>query len=337
MKPIAETGITRRKWLRTVAGGVLGAGVLPALMSPRAEAGQYPDRPVTFIIPWGPGGGSDQMARAMDPDFSKALGVAVPVQDSPGATGTIGIEKMLLAPADGYTIGDLIGDTMVRVARGLSPWKMSAVEGVCRVMNTPLALFVNAKDDRFKTWKDLVAHAKAHPGTLKFAETGIGSIPDLIGHNLATKGIKMTGVPFGKPELRYASLLGRHVDALIDPAGNVRRYVTGGQFRPLLVFAEKRLPPLPHVPAASEVDIMGPYFFESRGLVVRSGTSPAIIARLEKAAHATYNGAAFNKFVDAFRYTFPDAWMGSAEYRKFLTTQTKAMSDDLRRFGLIHS
>lgn len=316
---------------------MLGAGLLPAGTAARAATRGYPNRPVTFIVPWGPGGGSDQMARAFDSSFSKALGVAVPVQDVPGATGTVGIEKIVTLAADGYTTGNLNSDTLLRVATGISPWKLPDVEGVCRLMNTPYGIFVNAKDSRFKTWQEFAAYAKAHPGVLKFSHPGLGSAADIIGHYLGTKGIKLTGVPFAKPELRYAALLGRHVDALFDPAGNARRYVTGGQFRLLLVYAEKRLPQVPHVPAASEFGIKGPFLPNWRGLIVRKGTSPAIVSRLEKACHTAYDSAAFQKFVGRYGFTYPDAWMGAAEFQKFLLAQYASMITDLKRFGLHHA
>ncbi|MDE2572311.1 MAG: tripartite tricarboxylate transporter substrate binding protein [bacterium] len=329
-----STLMRRGTFVRTLAGGAAAAGLSPRWAASPAEAAAYPDRPITFIVPWGPGGGSDQMARALQRPLQQVLGVAVPIQDVPGGTGTVGLEKLVTAPADGYTIGDVIADTMARVATGSSAWKIGDLTAVCRLMDVPSFLFVNAQDDRFKTWEDLATYAKAHPNELKYGMLGVGSVDDMTRHYLATKGFRFTGVPYAKPSVRYASLLGRHVDVLYEQAGDVSQYVIGGQFRPLVIFAEKRLPQLPHVPAGPELGFKI-FLPQIRGIVVAKGTDPAVVSRLSDAFKSAYESADFQRYIKN-QFMYPESWMDAAQFQGFMAREFQTMLGYLNEFNMVH-
>ena len=230
--------------LAVAAGIALGSGTAPA-------AG-YPERPIELIVPWGPGGGADQLARLVSKQLEPMLGQGVPVINVPGGTGATGMVKMMSAPADGYSMAIYIADSHALLA-GKSPrWQMSDITPVAVMMKVPSFIFVK-EDSRFKTWADFANVAKATPGKLKVATLGFGSVDDFSLTVLDKSGIKVTQVPFSKPSERYVSILGDHADALYEQAGDVAQFLNGKQMRPILLFGEKRLERFKDIPASYEL------------------------------------------------------------------------------------
>jgi putative tricarboxylic transport membrane protein len=229
---------------------------------------RYPSRPVEVVVPWGPGGGSDQTARRLTQFLEQTLKISFPVLNVPGASGLTGITKIFGAPADGYTIG-VTGDIYAPMGPG-AKWKLADFIPLAIVISQPGAFFT-AQDSRFKTWADFEKEARAKPGTLKIAFVGFNSIDEIHINNLVAKGIKVTAVPFAKPGERYASVLGGHADLVYEQAGDVKSYITGKQMRPLLSVSEKRFPIYPDIPTARELgmDITVPQF---RWAFMRGGT-----------------------------------------------------------------
>ena len=173
-------------------------GLDPAFTAAPAHA-TYPERPVELIVPWGPGGGADQLARLVSKLAEPLLGQGIPVVNVPGATGGTGMAKLLSAPADGYSAAIYIADSHVLLAGKNPRWSMNDIMPVAVMLEGPSFVFV-AQDSRFKTWQDFEKEAKANPGKLKIATLGFGSVDDLsisvIEHG---KGLKFVQVPFSKP------------------------------------------------------------------------------------------------------------------------------------------
>jgi tripartite-type tricarboxylate transporter receptor subunit TctC len=244
------------------------AGALPFAAGAQEK---YPSRPIEVVVPWGPGGGSDQTARRLTQYLEPALKVSFPVLNVPGASGLTGITKIFGAPADGHTMG-ITGDIYAPMGAPGAKWKLADFVPLAIVISQPGAFFT-AQESRFKTWADFEKEARAKPGTLKIAFVGFNSIDEIHINNLIAKGIKVTAVPFAKPGERYASVLGGHADLVYEQAGDIKQYLTGKQMRPLLSVSEKRFPIYPDIPTAREVgiDITVPQF---RWVFMRGGTEP---------------------------------------------------------------
>ena len=248
------------------------AVALLALAGVSASAQErYPSRPIEVIVPWGPGGGSDQTARRVTQFLEPLLKVSLPVLNVPGASGITGVTRIMNAPADGYTLG-VTGDIYAPMGQPSSKWKLADFTPLAIVISQPSALFV-AADSRFKTWADFEKEARANPGKLKVAFVGFNSIDEIHINNLNAKGIKVTAVPFTKPGERYAAVLGGHADVLYEQAGDIRNYLEGKQIRPLLSVSEQRFPAYAQVPTAREagIDVTVPQF---RWVFMRGGTDP---------------------------------------------------------------
>ena len=166
-----------RSWARALAIAV-GVATGTALAAPIVLAQEkYPSRPIEFIVPWGPGGGADQLARLTGKLLEPEIGTSLPVVNVPGATGGTGMAKLLAAPADGYSMAIYIADSHALLAGPEPRWKMEDITPVAVMIQGPSFIFV-ADNSRFKTWADFEKEAKEKPGTLKVATLGFGSVDD---------------------------------------------------------------------------------------------------------------------------------------------------------------
>src|SRR6187399_2265004 len=166
---------TRRSTLRNFAA--LAAMALGATFGGNALAAGYPERPIELIVPWGPGGGADQLARLVSKLMEPMVAQGVPVVNVAGATGATGMAKLLSAPADGYSMAIYIADSHALLAGKDARWKMGDIVPVAVLIQAPSFIFV-AQDSRFKTWSDFEKEARANPGKLKIATLGFGSVDD---------------------------------------------------------------------------------------------------------------------------------------------------------------
>jgi tripartite-type tricarboxylate transporter receptor subunit TctC len=252
----------------------LGCAVLPA-----AAQEKYPSRPIEFIVPWGPGGGADQVARKLGQLLEPELKVSIPVINVPGATGQTGHAKLMAAPADGYTLEVMTGDTFGTLAQPNAKIKVSDFIPLGIVIQQASAFFV-AENSPYKTWADVEAAAKTKP--LKVAVTGFGSPDDMTVNYFVSKGLKLTSVPYAKPGERYTSVVGGHVDLLYEQPGDVRNLVDGKQIRPVILFYDRKVDVFPDVPVSTQLGhkITLPQF---RVVLVKAGTDAAKVRMLQAA------------------------------------------------------
>ena len=307
--------------------------VLLAVASFAAGAQEkYPSRPIEFIVPWGPGGGADQLARKMARMLEPELSVSLPVVNVPGATGGTGLTKMLSAPADGYSISVYIADTHALLATGNPRWKADDYVPLGIMIRQPSALFVK-QDSPFRTWADVVKAAKAAPGKLKVAILGFGSVDDMALKYMETKGLKFTGVPYAKPGERYTAILGGHADLLYEQPGDVRSFLDSKQMRPILLFNRERvLPEFADIPSSREAGLEV-YLPQFRSVVVRAGTEPQRVKALADAVAKAAQDPEFYGFLKD-SLALRDSFIPASAAKKFLDGELAAMqkfSDALKK------
>src|SRR5215470_15256585 len=195
-RPMAGRIKSMRSTLRNFAA--LAAMALSAVFGGNAQAAGYPERPIELIVPWGPGGGADQLARLVSKLMEPMLGQGIPVVNVPGGTGATGMAKLLSAPADGYSMAIYIADSHALLA-GKSPrWTMNDITPVAVMIKGPSFIFVK-EDSPFKTWDDFAKEAKANPNKLKVATLGFGSVDDFTLSMIKRARVKVVQVPFSKP------------------------------------------------------------------------------------------------------------------------------------------
>lgn len=239
----------------------------------------YPSRPIEFIVPWGPGGGADQVARKLSQLLEPQLKVSLPVINVAGATGQTGHAKLLAANADGYTLEVMTGDTFALLADPNSKLKLADIIPLGIVIQQASGFF-SAENGPLKTWADVEKAAKERP--LKVAVTGFGSPDDISVNFFAAKGMKLDSVPYAKPGERYTSILGGHADLLYEQAGDVRNLVDTKQIRPVIFFYGSKVDAFPNVPVSTALgyNLTMPQF---RVVLVKAGTDPAKVKLLADA------------------------------------------------------
>ena len=257
----------------------LAAMLLAGAISPATAQDKYPSRPIEFIVPWGPGGGADQLARKIAPGIEKELKVSLPVINVAGATGQTGLNKMLTQPADGYSISIFIADTLAVQVDPATKWKVEDIVPAAIMIRQPSAFFV-AQNSPMKTWKDVEAEARKRP--LKVGVTGFGSADDLTVIYLNGKGLRFQSVPFPKPAERYTAILGGHADILYEQLGDVKSFLESKQMRPVVIFADARFPTYQDVPIGKEVG-QTIIINQFRSITLKAGTDPARVKAVSDA------------------------------------------------------
>jgi tripartite-type tricarboxylate transporter receptor subunit TctC len=310
---------------------VLALVTLVVTLAPLEAQEQYPSRPIDFVVTWGTGGGADAMARQISTLAQPLLGVAIPVSNVPGAAGNTGLAQVLTGKPDGYTLATYIQDTLMTLPMGLARYKVDDLEWIVRTQVADSFLFVKA-DSPFKTVQELLTHAQANPGKLRVAATGFGTVDDVTVRYLEKRGHKMTTVPYPKPGERYAATLGGHAEVLYEQAGDVLQYLKAGQLRPLVIFAEKRHPAFPEVPASKElgIEVSLPQF---RGIVARKGTPADRVQKLADAFRRAMETPQWKKFAEEW-YFRSDSYQGPEEFRKWVEGEVTILDRLVKEFNL---
>ncbi len=310
------TMLTRRKGLFATLGMVTAVTLLGSTsgaVSLEKPAG-FGTRPLTMIVPFGAGGGSDQLARAMAKAMEEVAGISFQVVNKPGGGGTAAIPDFMLAPADGYTVLEHIDNAVSAYAAGQIR-ENPAVDWIpiCMTQITFSQIYVRSGENRFSDWNGFLAHAKANPGKLSMANVGkVGSMELVVMEQLqGALGFKVKQIGFDKPAERYAALLGGHVDALFEQPGDVRGFLDSGQMKPILTFLPERPSAFAETPTHKEAGADFEALTRFRGFYVKKGVPANIVSFLSAACDAGFRTAgyqAFNKkkfmdLIDSYRDT----------------------------------
>ena len=250
-----------------------------------ASAEEYPARPVRIIVPFPAGGVADLIPRIVGEKLSIKWGQPVIVENKAGAAGNIGMAEVARSAPDGYTIGlaptgnltvnpTLFPNMGFDTRRDLAP--------VTLLAESPNVLVVNPSVPA-KTFGELIAYAKANPGKLNFASPGEGSGAHLAGELLNQEaGIKAVHIPYKGLAPAVGDLLGGQVQMMFAGISTVIQHVKAGKLVALAIASPRRNAQLPDVPTVAESGLPGFDVTSWYGFVVRSGTPPAIVDKIQR-------------------------------------------------------
>jgi tripartite-type tricarboxylate transporter receptor subunit TctC len=279
----------------------LGAVALSFLTSPSPSLAQdaaYPTRPVTVIVPFPPGGTLDILARLVGEHMSKSLGRQIVIENRSGAGGNTGSRQAARSPADGYTllltyVGTLAINPEMYANMGYDPAKDLTPIGAIAL--GPSVLVVHPSFPA-KTLREFIDYAKANPGKVDYASSGIGTGIHVSMEMLAdAAGINLRHIPYKGTGAAMADLAGGHVKVFMPPIPPVISNLRSGLLRPLAVTSLKRSPLLPDVPTIAEVGFPGFHADTLFGLMAPTGTPPQIVARLNAALRAALQDETLRK------------------------------------------
>ena len=271
--------IPRRTFVLNAAASLCAASLATAA---RAAGPGYPGKPITIVFPYAAGGATDAMTRQIADLMAKALGQPVIVDAKPGAGGSMALQQVVRANPDGHTLVLTASGTMA-VNPYLYDLKYKPVEDLAPItilVDIPFVV-VTKPDFPARTLKEFIAHAKANPGKVSFANAGVGTQAHLTQMMfMKAAGITANVVPYKGGTGAIADLLGGHIDAMIDNAAAQVANVQAGKVRALSVTTRERSESLPGVPTAQEAGLPGFVTSGWFGLAAPKGTPQAVIDRL---------------------------------------------------------
>ncbi|MES2187794.1 MAG: tripartite tricarboxylate transporter substrate binding protein [Pseudomonadota bacterium] len=265
-----------------LARAPLGALSLVLPLGARA-AGPYPARPVMLIAPSGPGGGFDYVGRLMAEALTHSTGKSFYVENRTGSGTLVGTQAAALAPADGYTllVGGLSNLVFNSALYKTLPYNPAHdFTPVALVARYPYVLVARGGLAQ-NTAADIIAAAKATPGSLTIATAGTGTGQHVLAAAFAkAAGIELLVVPYKSAQAAYQDLLAGRIDLFFDTLASARPQFDTKRARPVFLTSDRRSPTLPHTPSAPEAGVpsvqMGSWF----GLFARSGTPAPVVAEL---------------------------------------------------------
>jgi tripartite-type tricarboxylate transporter receptor subunit TctC len=255
-----------------------------ALLAASAQAQEFPNKPLRFIVPFPPGGSSDLIARAIAPRMAERMGQPVLVENRPGAGGMIGVEMVAKAPPDGHTIGlaaagalssniSLYPSMPYHPERDLAPVSMLAM----------IPFFLIAHPSQPSTLKELIGDAKARPGAIAYGYGGNGSTMHLAGELLnMMAGVKLQPVPYKGSGPVSTDVLGGQVPLGVVDVPSAIAHVRAGKVRALAVTSKRRIAAAPEVPTFEEAGVPGYEAVGWFGTVAPANTPADIVNRLNR-------------------------------------------------------
>jgi tripartite-type tricarboxylate transporter receptor subunit TctC len=263
-----------------------------------APADTYPSRPVRIIVPYGPGGIADVTMRMVAQNLSQHLGQQFIIENRPGAGGIVGMQSAREAPADGYTLVMLGGG--LTIAKALFKSLPYNIETDFTPVSTTASyglVIATKTGSPYKTIKDVIAAAKAHPGTLNFGTINAGSAQNLSAELFRTmSGLDVTIVPYKTtPDLANAVLRG-DVDVAFEYYVGFQSPITNDQMTVLATTGQQRASNLPNVPTVSESGLPGYEVTSWNGLAVPAGTPADIVVLLNRAVDGALKSPEVQKF-----------------------------------------
>jgi tripartite-type tricarboxylate transporter receptor subunit TctC len=313
----------------------LALAIAPAA-SVRADD-TWPQRPVTMVVPFPPGGVADVSARPVAAALEKILGQTVVVLNKGGAGGSIGTASVAGAKPDGYTL--LMGLASIstlpeadRLFGRPAAFELNQLLPLARVTADPTLLVVTS-DSPYRSLKDVIDAAKQRPGAIPYSSSGnYGTYHIATEMFTSVAGIKMSHVPYngGGPALR--AILGKEVElGLLGPsvaAGNIN----AGKLRALACWGASRLPQFPDVPTLKELGYDVEYYIWS-AVFAPAATPPAIVAKLREALKGAINDESVRNALATAGS--PVAWLDAPEFAKFFAADAARLGDVVRRIGRI--
>ncbi|MBY4945878.1 tripartite tricarboxylate transporter substrate binding protein [Cupriavidus respiraculi] len=264
---------------------LLGAATLAlaALGLPAQAQDNWPAKPITYVVPFPPGGTTDTLARLIGQRLGQALGVTVVVENRPGAGGNIGSDYAAKAAPDGYTI---LGGTISSHAINASlypkmPYDVVKSFAPITLIGTNANVLVVNATSPFKTVQDIVGAAKAKPETLSYASAGNGTSQHLAGELFKElAGIKLTHVPYKGSGPAIQDVMAGQVPMMFDTTVVAAQHIDSGKLRALAVTSTRRIKSMPNVPTMAEAGVQGYDLQSWQAIFAPASTPKPVVDRL---------------------------------------------------------
>lgn len=308
--------------------GLTGA----ALAAPAFSQERFPSRPIRLFVPWTAGSSSDVQLRSLADGAQQILGQPIVIENRPGAGGTLHAQMLATARPDGYTLGQMHLSMVRRPFLVRQPqWDTTTdYSHILRICGWMYGVAVRA-DSPYRNWAEFVAAARAAPGTLNFATSGIATTNHLAMEELATRErMELLHVPYRSSAEGVTAVLSRQVTSIAD-ASTWKPMVEDRQMRALCVWTAERVPSMPDVPTLKELGhdmvVTSPY-----GISGPKGMDAGVV----RALHDAFKAALFAAPNTAVRLQFdmPEQYLDSEQYTDFIIRRAEYERTTVQRLGI---
>lgn len=323
--------ISRPMARRQFVLGGLSAAAFVAAPARAFAATPFPERPLTFICPWPAGGTADRSMRVICQIAARELGQPIALENRAGASGMIGTKALASARPDGYTIGQVpISVTRFSQIGTVQIDPLKDLTYLTRTSGQTFGIAVLASSP-FKSLRDMVAHAKAHPGALSYAHAGIGGATHVGMEQFAqAAGIKFNSIAYKGGAAALTDVLGGQVDMLAD-SSSWAPYIESGKMRLLATWGETRTPRFKDTPTLRELgyDVV---VEAPNGIGAPKGLPLAVEQRLREAFRIAVNSEEFRKVAESI--DAPVMYQDGPDYRKYVQAVYKQETELIRKLDL---
>ncbi len=307
---------------------------LPAKM---AGPDGFPARALTMIVPYGPAGGSGQVAQAMAQAVTELTGVAINRDHKPGGSGTVGMTAYMAAPADGYTVLEHIDDASS--AHALDSGRPNPASDLIPLVTSQITfsqIYIRSNETRFNDWESFVAWVTAQDGKATIANVSKEGSMERVSMKFITDatGMKIQQISFDKGAPRYGALAGGQVDALFEQPGDVRNFLDAGKFKPILTLLKERPSAFADVPSLTDVALDFEPLYRFRGFYVHKDAPADRVKWLQWAFQKAYCEPSYQKYNESKFMTLIESFRDTQGSRDLIGTTIKQYRDVYKEMGL---
>ena len=321
--------------IATTRRHLLAAAGLGAVASAWAQGAPYPNKLVRVIVPFPPGGATDIVAREIGERLAAALGQPFVVDNKSGASGNLGIEMAVRAPADGYTLVIGAPQTLVinpQLFKNLSFNPQRDLAPIAVIASVPNVLLVSPKLAA-RTPQELVAYAKANPGRLNYGSSSIGGTPHLSAELFKSMtGAYVVHIPYRGSAPALQDLIGGQIDMMFDNLPAALPHIKSGRVKVLAVASRKRSAMLPDVPAAAEAGLPNYEAYSWTALFAPAKTPQAVLDKINADFNTAFKDPAVRqRLLDGGAETAPGT---QQEMRDFLRAEIAKWAKVIKTAGI---
>lgn len=336
---IKDQALPLGQYIRSLRLGVVVAGLALAMQSfpslAKSPADNYPDRAITWVVPFPPGGAMDAIARALGRTMSQELGQSIVIENKPGAGGNIGASYVAKAKPDGYTIMIVANGMAVNPSlyRKMSYDPIKDFEPISLLAAVPNILVTQASRSDVNSLNDVIAQVKNKPGRYSYASAGVGTSIHLAGALFTYMGkLDMLHVPYKGSGPAVTDLISGQVDYMFDSITSAKPHIESGKLKALAVTTPKRSSTLPNLPTVAESGMAGYELTPWFATFAPAGTPAEIIQKLNRAMIQAMN-------TDQVQKTFASIgaeYIGSSpqELKKYLGEETAKWQKIISETGI---
>ncbi len=307
---------------------------LPATME---GPGGFPERALTMIVPYGPAGGSGQVAQAMAEAVTGHTKVSINRDHKPGGSGTVGMTAYMAAPADGYSVLEHIDDASS--AHALDSGRPNPAADLIPLVTSQITfsqIYIRTDEDRFTDWDSFVAWVKAQDGKASIANVSKEGSMERVTMKFITDatGMQIQQISFDKGAPRYGALAGGQVDALFEQPGDVRNFLDAGKFKPILTILKESPEAFADVPNLTDAGLDFEPLLRFRGFYVHANAPEDRVKWLQWAFQKAYCEESYQKYNESKFMTLIESYRDTAGSIELIDSTVGQYRDVYKVMGL---